>query len=253
MSGDGDNFKSWVRTLNEVEGMTLLDLARPGMRLTVWRQEADQALTQADDNYRSLLIKLVERMLLDHDEERILDSRYLYHFQTGWPQLRMELFLIRYGMAHEWTALAGRQLLQPALAEAEQKGEPPLIKLSAFDALVDAHIDPTIGVSSRKKTRSTIVGLFKKMGVLESTGGSRAPLEIRRTQPAPLAFGWALAHELATEPSLGLVTEHWAATGSAASAIFLPTRDYASRCLDAVVLDQMLIRPPLKVGLQLAG
>jgi len=251
VSGDGNSLKSWVRTLNEVEGMTLLDLARPGMRLTLWRQEADNALTQADDNYRSLLIKLVERMLLDHDGERILNSRYLVNFQAGWPQLRMELFLVRYGLSHPWPALAGQKLLFPALEAAEAAGEAPQVTLADFDALVDAHIDPTVGASSRKKTRSTIVGLFKKLGVLDSAG-SRAPLMIHRLQPAPLAFGWALSREL-SEQKIAHVTESWATRESAAAAVYLPTRDYASRCLEAAVSDGMIARPPLKVGFQMAG
>ena len=62
VSGAGNPLKSWVRTLNEAEAMTLLDIARPGHRLSLWSQEADHSLTQADDNYRSLLIKLVERI-----------------------------------------------------------------------------------------------------------------------------------------------------------------------------------------------
>jgi hypothetical protein len=251
VSGEEDNLKSWVRTLNEVEGMTLLDLARPGLRLSLWRQEADNALTQADANYRSLLIKMVERMLLDHDEERILDSRYLANFQAGWPQLRMELFLIRYGITHPWTALAGRELLQPALQAAQEAGQEAKVTLKDFDTFVDKHIDPAIGPSSRKKTRSTIVGLFKKLGVL-SSAGSRSPLMIHQTTPSPLAFGWAVAHELSTLDT-PLVTEQWAATSSAAAAVFLPPREYAQRCLEAAVSDQMIMRPPLAVGLQLAS
>ena len=251
MSGAGKQLKSWVRTLNEVEAMTLLDIARPGLRLSLWSQESDFSLTQADANYRSLLVKLVERILLDHDGDRILASRYLHHFQTGWPAQRMELFLIRYGLAHPWPALAGHKLLLPALRAAEAADTEPQITIAAFDAFVESYIDQSVGASSRKKTRSTIVGLFKKIGVLSSSS-TRAPLKIHRTLPSPLAFGWAVASELSARPRR-VVTEQWAAESSHAAAIFLPPRDYAHRCLEAAVSAGMLRRPPLKVGLQLAS
>lgn len=251
VSGAGNPLKSWVRTLNEAEAMTLLDIARPGHRLSLWSQEADHSLTQTDDNYRSLLIKLVERILLDQDGERILDSRYLHHFQTGWPEQRMALFLARYGLAHPWPALAGHKLLLPALKAAENADKEPQITIAAFDAFVEDHIDPSVGASSRKKTRSTIVGLFKKLGVLSSSS-TRAPLKIHRTLPSPLAFGWAVASELSEQPRR-VVTEQWAAGSSNAAAIFLPPREYAQRCLEAAVSDGLLRRPPLKVGLQLAS
>ena len=258
MSGEGEslNLKSWVRTLNESEGMALLDLARPGQRLDIWRYEADQALTQDDANYRSLLIKMVERMLLDHDEERILDSRYLYHFQHGWEDQRMALFLIRYGLAHPWTALAGHKMLAPALRAAQRRDAPPeadQIELSVWDEFVDAHIDPTVGASSRKKTRSTIVGLFRKMGILEPVGtSSRAPLRVLPLLPPPMVFGWALSEQLRSTPER-LITEQWASEASHAAAIFNPPLEYARRCVEAALQDGMLVRAPLSIHLRLAS
>lgn len=255
MSGEGESLKSWVRTLNESEGMALLDLARPGQRLEIWRREAEQALPQEDATYRSLLIKLVERMLLDHDEERILDSRYLYHFQHGWEAQRMALFLIRYGLAHPWTALAGHKMLAPTLRAASRRdaaADADLIELSVWDDFVDAHIDPSVGPSSRKKTRSTMVGLFRKMGVLEAVGtGSRAPLRVLSTCPPPLVLGWALREQLRATPER-LITEQWASEGSHAAAIFGPPPDYARRCVEAALQDGMLQRPQQGLYLQLA-
>ncbi|MEL6347886.1 MAG: hypothetical protein AAFV53_32570 [Myxococcota bacterium] len=254
-SGAEGNLKSWVRTLPEPEAMTLLDLARPGVRLELWRQEADATLTQEDASYRTLLIKMVERMMLDHDGERILDSRYLWHFQNGWPAQRMDLFLARYGLAHPWTALAGRELLLPALSTAEARDAPEdagFIELSDVDAFVARHIDPNIGESSRKKTRSTIVGLFRKIGNLEQNGSSRDPLQVRRTQPTPLAFGWVVAQQLRQTPDQE-VTEQWAASHSKAMALFTPTDSYAERCVEAAVTAGLLKRPLLSVGLTSAS
>ena len=92
-------------------------------------------------------------------------------------------------------------------------------------AIVARHIDPNIGESSRKKTRSTIVGLFRKIGSLEQNGSSRDPLQVRRTQPTPLAFGWVIAEQLRQTPDRE-VTEQWAALSSDAMALFTPTEDF---------------------------
>ena len=230
--------------------MALLDVASPGKLLESWRLEADQVLTQEDGNYRALLIKMVERLLLDHDGERILDAPYLRLFQSGWPQLRRELFLVRYGLAHDWTRLAARELIAPVLRTTGE--EEPLLELSTWDEFVSRHIDPAVGESSRKKTRSTMVGWFKKIGSLEPTGGSRSPLRIRTTTPAPLAFGWALYHQLGAPPAAEL-TMRWAVTQSDAALIFCTSPDYARRCVEAAVQAGLLTRAAFSIGLKRAS
>lgn len=240
MSGEEEHpLKSWVRTLNEVEGMLLLDVARPGMLLEVWRKEANAALTQDDASYRTLLIKMVERILLDTDGERILPSPYLHAFQSGWPGLRTQLFLIRYGLAHPWTAVAAHEILAPARARGEEE---TLVEVAEWDALVARHIDPSIGESSRKKTRSTLVGLFKKFGCLEAAGAARAPLRVHTIQPEPLAFGWAVGAQLKADPTPRSI--RWASRSSNAAALFGVSPEFARRCVEASVKAGMISRVP---------
>ena len=132
MSEDGQPLKSWVRTLNEVEGMLLLDIARPGMSLACWRKESDFVLSKDDASYRSLLVKMVERILLDTDGDHILASPYLHAFQSGWPELRAQLFLARYGQAHPWMARAAHEILAPARLAAQQEAlEFPTVSLAS--------------------------------------------------------------------------------------------------------------------------
>jgi len=230
VSEEGQLLKSWVRTLNEVEGMLLLDIARPGMLLDIWRKEADAVLTQDGASYRSLLIKMVERVLLDTEDDRILDSPYLRAFQSGWPKLRAELFLVRYGLAHPWTVLAAHEILAPARQSDE---EALMVELSVWDDFVSRHIDPTIGESSRKKTRSTLVGLFKKLGCLEATGSGRAPLRVCTVHPAPLVFGWVVGAQLQHDPTPH--STRWASRSSNAAALFGPSPEYGRRCVEAAV------------------
>ncbi len=235
LSETGESLKSWVRTLNEVEGMLLLDAARPGMLLETWRQDANAALTQDDSSYRTLLIKMVERMLLDTQDDRILGSPYLSTFQSGWPQLRAELFLVRYGLAHPWTSLVAHELLAPARDSGEE-----LLELAAVDEFVARHIDPGIGESSRKKTRSTVVGLLRKLGCLEATGSSRAPMQVCTVLPAPLVFGWMVGAQLAEEQAPRTI--RWASRGSTAAALFGPPPEYARRCVEAAIQAGMIAR-----------
>jgi hypothetical protein len=235
-SDGGQPLKSWVRTLNEVEGMLLLDIARPGMLLEIWRQEAHVVLTQATSSYRTLLINLVERVLLDTDGKRILGSPYLSTFQSGWPQLRAQLFLARYGLAHPWTALAAHEILAPARLASDE----PIVALAEFDALVARHIDPKIGESSRKKTRSTVVGLLKKLGCLEATGSTRAPLKVCSILPAPLVFGWSVGAQFLIDPTPRSI--RWSSRSSNAAALFGPPPEYARRCVEAAVSAGMIAR-----------
>ena len=243
MSKEGQPLKSWVRTLNEVEGMLLLDVARPGMQLDVWRQEANAVLSQDNTSYRTLLIKMVERILLDTDGERIVGSPYLSAFQGGWPDLRRQLFLVRYGLAHPWTALAAHEILAPARLSEEEE---PLVELSVWDAFVSRHIDPKIGESSRKKTRSTLVSLFKKLGCLEATGSTRAPLKVCTIYPAPMAFGWVVGEQLRKLKGTEGASQapRWAALQSDAAALFGSAPEYARRSVEAAVAAKIITRVP---------
>ena len=252
MSEEGQPLKSWVRTLNEVEGMLLLDVARPGMKLEQWRREADGALTQSEGSYRTLLIKMVERILLDTDGDKIVDSPYLRAFQSGWPELRAQLFLVRYGLAHPWTALAAHEILVPARAAEPPEGEDaPLVEVAVWDEFVARHIDPAIGESSRKKTRSTLVGLFKKLGCLEATGSGRAPLKVHTIRPAPLVYGWAVGEQLKHDPTPRTI--RWASRSSNAAALFGGTPELGRRCVEAGIRAGMIARVTNSVEICAAG
>ena len=250
MDETSTDLKSWVRTLNHVEGMALLDVARPQMTLDTWRREAQTVLTQEEAAYRSLLVKLVERILLDHDGETIKDSVYLDLFQNGWEQLRKELFFARYGLAHQWTILAAHEVLAPAVAQAS--GDEILIEVANWDAFVDRHIDPSVGESSRRKTRSSIIGLFRNMGCLTTPGGGRGPMQINRTHPSPLVYGWILAEQLNAYPDR-IFAKDWLVEHSNATALFNPFPAYARRCIDAALRSRLIRRTPRGLGIQSAA
>ena len=243
MSEDGQPLKSWVRTLNEIEGMLLLDIARPGMSLERWRKESDAALGKDDASYRTLLIKMVERILLDTDGENIQWSPYLRAFQSGWPELRAQLFLVRYGLAHPWTIRAAHEILAPARAAAQQEDlEFPVVSLDTWDEFVIRHIDPSIGESSRKKTRSTWVGWLKKLGCLESTGPGRAPLKVCTCVPAPLVYGWLVGAQLEADPTPR--STRWASRSSDAAALFGVRPEFGRRAVAAGIRAGMIDRVP---------
>lgn len=221
--------------------MLLLDIARPGMSLECWRKESDFALSKDDASYRTLLIKMVERILLDTDGECILGSPYLCAFQSGWPELRAQLFLARYGQAHPWTARAAHEILAPARAAAQQENlEFPTVSLATWDEFVARHIDPSIGESSRKKTRSTLVGLLKKLGCLEATGPGRAPLKVCTMVPAPMVYGWLVGAQLADDPTPR--STRWASRSSNASALFGVHPEFGRRSVEAGVRAGMIGR-----------
>jgi hypothetical protein len=223
--------------------MLLLDIARPGMSLECWRKESDVVLSKDDASYRTLLVKMVERILLDTDGDHILGSPYLQAFQSGWPELRAQLFLVRYGLAHPWTARAAHEILAPARAAARQEDlEFPTVSLDTWDEFVSRHIDPNIGESSRKKTRSTLVGLFKKLGCLEATGTGRAPLRVCTMVPAPLVYGWMVGAQLADEPTPR--TTRWASRSSNAASLFGLRPEFGRRSVEAAIRVGMIDRVP---------
>ena len=242
VAGTSQALKSWVRTIKESEVSLLLDLAVPERRLEIWRQDANVLLPQEDASYRSLLIKLVERCFLDHDGERILKTPYLHFYQNGWSQLRNDLFYARYGLSHPWTLRAMREVILPRLSASTGQEEDLLINLSDFDALVDRHIDENIGQSSRKKTRSTVVGVLKNLGVLEPTGGNRAPLRVQQARPSPMAFSWVLHRQL-VQLNAPILEENLI-VHSDASVLFATHRDYARRCVESALKRGLIAREP---------
>jgi len=236
--------KSWVGTVNEAEGIALLDLARPGMALESWRQEADQLLSQEDDHERALLIELIERMFLDHSEGQLQSSRNLRLSQSGWPKLREELFLTRFALAHPWTLLAARELIAPHLLAVLQPGAPAevgQVSLSEWDAFVDRHIDPDVGEASRGETRSTLVGMLKRLGTLASPEGSQGPLQVCHAWPAPMVFGWVLAEQLRRQPEQPVCFD-WAVHESDAALLFAVRPDHARRCVLAALQARLIQR-----------
>ena len=234
----------WVRTLSAEDTAALLDVARPGQTLDEWMQAAEDELHQAVPDYRKILLATTRRLILDHDGEHIVDSRFLRLFQQGSPRRRTDLFYARYGLAHPWTSTALREVVLPELLEAERPLAPHdagWIPTEQWGTFVDQQIDPSRGASSRRKTRSCVVGILTNLGCLEPRDKNRGPTRVRRGNPDPLAFGWVLERQLQAEGRVEAMDD-WACTQSEAARLWALTPDVAARCLEACVAQGLLER-----------
>ena len=227
---------SWVRTLNLDEGAAaVLDAAVPGMDLDEFEADADCWLHQEDPAYRKLLIKLIwDQFLARDDDGRIVNSAFLQLFKYGSLGCRHDLFYVRYGLSQPWTLLAAKELVAPARARGDAEGakaDAGALETADWDKLVDEHIDPARGPSSRKKTRGTVAGVLVQLGTLERVGRK---LVARHGTPDPLAFAWTVWWELVAQEVGEARVEDLVAT-SAAAYIFAPTVDDARAALDEAV------------------
>ncbi|HWL38776.1 MAG TPA: hypothetical protein VNO75_00945 [Gemmatimonadaceae bacterium] len=89
------------------------------------------------------------------------------------------------------------------------------------------------------KTRSTLQGALRDVGVLEITGTRERAFRVRRGRPDPLAFAWVVARELREQ---GEASETWATRDSFAARLFAPRSDYAAISVDAGVTAGLLRR-----------
>ena len=208
--------RSWTRNVPFAEGVELLCLAEGGMTTTQWRERADDILPHSDPAYRQTLLRLVVRMFLDLDGETILETPFLRLLRAGDERCRRDIFYARYALAHPWCLLAARRLILPRIARVGTEAE---VSLPEWDAFVSTYIEASASEASRRKTRSTVIGVFQQLGVLERTGRSTAPTCLRRSVPDPLAFGWVVADQLASQ-LVGEATWEWCLQESDGAQLF---------------------------------
>ncbi len=229
--------RSWTRNVPESEGLALLDLAQDGMSVEDWRTAADAALPHGDASYRQTLLRLVQRMFLDVEDERIVETPFLRLIHDGDAALRHDLFFARYGLAHPWTLLAVRQLVLPGLS---REGEGTVITIEDWDAFVARFIEAKASEASRRKTRSTVIGTLLQLGVLERVGSSSSPTRLRRGAPSARAFAWVVCDQMVGElrPRERL---DWATQTSDAAQLFAIDATLAEELLgEALAEDELL-------------
>ncbi len=208
--------RSWTRNVPHPEGVELLCLAEGGMSTNEWRERADAHLPHTDPNYRQTLLRLILRMFLDVEDETIVETPYLRLLRSSDEKRSSDLFFARYALAHPWCLLAARRLILPRIQRVGAQAE---VSLTEWDAFVSTYIEDSASEASRRKTRSTVIGVFQQLGVLERTGKSTAPTQLRRAEPDALAFGWVVADQLAGQ-LIGQATRQWCVTESDAAQLF---------------------------------
>lgn len=235
--------KSWTRTVPAVEALALIDAATPGMEHAAWLERAEALLPQPEPSYRQTLTRLVERLFIQVEQGVIVEAPLLKLLQGGTERRRHDLYYAAYGLAHPWTLLACRQVLLPLL---DRLGDAATVSIEDWDHFVLRFGEPDATEASRRKTRSTVIGVLQQLGVLERDTNSAAPTKPRRGAPDASAFGWALADQLALE-LWGEATLTWASQLSDAAML------YCLRPEAAVELTQGAIRARVLKKAEVAG
>jgi hypothetical protein len=233
---------SWTRTLNEEDALTLLDSAHPETPVEEWAALGDRLLPQAGPARRRELIRIVREELLDSRDGTIVGSAWLRLFHEGSPHRRLGLLYGRLWRRRPLVLRALDELVHPALERSDRPLAPhdaDLIEADAWDRFLRACLRPDVPHEAFVKTRSTLQGALRDVGVLEITGNRGRVVRVRRGRPDPLAFGWVLAREILDR---GDVSEAWAARASFAARVFAPKADYAGTCIDAGVAAGLLRR-----------
>lgn len=236
-----DALTSWTRTLNEDDALTLVEAAQGGTSLADWGELADRLLPQAGAPRRRELIRMVRDELLDIRDGAIVASAWLRLFQDGSPHRRLGLLYGRLWRNRPMVLRALDELVLPALALADRPLAPhdsDVVAPEAWDRLIRTSLRPDVPSEAFAKTRSTLQGALRAVGVLEISGNQARTCRVRHGRPDPLAFAWVVAHELRDR---GESSEGWAARESFAARLFAPRPDYATTCLDAGV-DAGLLR-----------
>lgn len=237
-----DALTSWTRTLNEDDALTLLDAAHPGSSVEAWAELGDLILPQASPARRRELIRIVRDELLDSRDGVIVDSAWLRLFQGGSPHRRLGLLYGRLWRNRPLVLRALEALVHPALAVAERPLAPrdaDVISAQDWDRFLRETLRPDVPHEAFVKTRSTLQGALRDVGVLEISGGRARTLRVRHGRPDPLAFAWVLARELLDR---GELAEAWAGRRAFAARLFAPKPDYAAICIDAGVNAGLLRR-----------
>ena len=244
---------SWTRTLNEDDALLLLEAAQPGERLDDWVERAHALLPQPSRPRRTETIRMVRRSLLDLTSDAadpcVADTRYLQLIRQGAARLRLDLLYGRYLFENAWIDRALTELIHPALANSEEPLAPDdvaVISDEAWAGFVARHLKPGTGRSSITKTRSHLVTNLTRLGVLRVESVPGQETRAQRGEPARLAFGWLVGHEIRTH-RLGEIAEHVAAARSQAARLFAPSAAYAEQSL-AESIDAGLLRQGHLVG-----
>lgn len=235
---------TWTRTLNETDAMELLDAASPGLPLADWRELGHSILPQASRARRQELVRIVERDLLDHDGEAITDSVFLDLFQNGSPHERSTLLFGRLMPARPLVAPCLDHLVHPALIRLEEPLAPHgagVITEDDWTALLRALLPAGTRDEAFKKTRQTVQRFLASAGSILLEGNTRRTTTAQRARPAPVAFGWLVAHEL-RETGRAEAPLTWALSESRAARLFAPDPFYARSCIDTAVAAGVLTR-----------
>jgi len=237
-----ESLTSWTRTLNEDDALTLLDNAQPGTSVADWAELADRLLPQASATRRRELIRIVRDELLDTHEDKVTASAWLRLFQDGSSHRRLGLLYGRLWRNRPLVLRVLDALVHPALELADRPLAPhdaDLIEPEVWDRFIRSCLRPDVPGEAFAKTRSTVQGALRDVGVLEISGNQGRTCRVRRGRPDPLAFSWVVARELVER---GEQSEPWAARESFAARLFAPRADYAMSCLDSGVTAGLLRR-----------
>jgi hypothetical protein len=239
---DGGALTSWTRTLNVEDALTLLDSAHADTSVEDWAERGDRLLPQASPARRRELIRIVREELLDSRDGVIVSSAWLRLFQEGSPHRRLGLLFGRLWRNRPLVQRALDELVHPALERADRPLAPhdsDLIDADRWDRFLRSALRPEVPSEAFAKTRSTLQGALRDVGVLEITGSRERVIRVRRGRPDPLAFAWVLARELVERSE---ESEVWAVRDSFAARLFAPRADYAGTCVDAGVSAGLLRR-----------
>lgn len=239
---DGGALTSWTRTLNVEDALTLLDSAHAGTSVDDWIERGDRLLPQASPARRRELIKIVREELLDARDGVVVASAWLRLFQEGSPHRRLGLLFGRLWRNRPLVSRALDELVHPALEQADRPLAPhdsDLIDADRWDRFLRSALRPDVPSEAFAKTRSTLQGALRDVGVVEISSTRERAIRVRRGRPDPLAFAWVLAREVVER---GEESEVWAVHDSFAARLFAPRADYAATCVDAGVSAGLLRR-----------
>jgi hypothetical protein len=242
MTMESPQLTSWTRTLNVEDALNLIDAASPGMKVGDWKALGDRSLPQASVPRRRELLRIVREELLDVCDGTIVDSAWLRLFRDGSPHRRLGLLFGRLWQHRPLVRRALEELVHPALERCEKPLAPhdeDRIDASTWDDFFRKCLRPDVPHEAFIKTRSTVQGALKAVGVVQISGNQSRVIRVCRGRPDPLAFAWVLARELVDR---GEESEGWAIRESFAARLFAPTADYAANCVDAGVSAGLLRR-----------
>jgi len=239
---EGQDLKSWTRTLNEDDAMMLLETSTPGTGREAWTEHGHAVLPQASRPRRRETLRIVADKLLDWRDDEVADTAFLRLFQAGTSYRRRTLFYGRLLARESWILRALAELVHPHLERTREPLAPPDVDLvpdEDWRAFIRRHAD--IPDSAFAKTRSTIHKNLAHLGVLRVEGSSTRTTRVQHAEPDPVGFGWLLAHDLTTT-GRSEAGQSWARVDALPSKLFAVRPEYADRCIDLAVEEGLLRR-----------